>query len=107
MQTVTCVCLGTLQVTARLTGQATHANSYLSVHLGTLQVTAKPTGQATLAFQQQHRPMPGSSAAAGRDGQLSAALGTKWAHAVNVRLILERIVEGGEERRFIKVREIT
>jgi hypothetical protein len=49
--------------------------------------------------------MPGSSAAAGRDGQLAAALGTKWAHAVNVRLILERIVEGGEERRFIKVTE--
>jgi hypothetical protein len=48
--------------------------------------------------------MPGSSAAAGKDGQLAAALGTRWAHAVNVRLILERIVEGGKERRFIKVR---
>jgi hypothetical protein len=75
------------------------------MHLTSAQVTARPTGPATHAFQQQQRPIPGSSAAAGKDGQLSAALGTKWAHAVNVRLILERIVEGAEERRFIKVRK--
>ncbi|WIA20431.1 hypothetical protein OEZ85_004844 [Tetradesmus obliquus] len=69
----------------------------------TNQVTARPTGPATHAFQQQQRGLPGGSAATSKDGQLSAALGTKWAHAVNVRLVLERIVEGGEERRFIKV----
>lgn len=68
-----------------------------------VQVTARPTGPATHAFQQQQRGLPGGSAATSKDGQLSAALGTKWAHAVNVRLVLERIVEGGEERRFIKV----
>jgi RAD51-like protein 1 len=32
-------------------------------------------------------------------GQLKAALGTKWAHCVNVRLVLERY----HQNRFIKV----
>lgn len=61
-----------------------------------LQVTARPSGPAAHTFQQQ----PAAAAAAGGSrGGLSAALGTKWAHAVNVRLVLERV----GERRIIKV----
>ncbi|GBF98527.1 DNA repair protein RAD51 [Raphidocelis subcapitata] len=63
----------------------------------TNQVTARPTGPAAHAFQ-------GGGAAAGGgegegDGHNAAALGTKWAHGVNVRLVLER--QGA--RRFIKI----
>lgn len=66
----------------------------------TNQVTARPSGPAAHAFQQpqaqqQQQPNDGG----GDGGQLAAALGTKWAHAVNVRLVLER--QG--DRRFIKV----
>lgn len=46
------------------------------------------TGPAAHAFQQPHVPAAGE--AGNSEGQVSAALGTKWAHAVNVRLVLER-----------------
>lgn len=62
----------------------------------TCQVTARPGGPTTHAFQQQRQTVPSGAA---KDGQLSAALGTKWAHAVNIRMVLER----WQERRFIKV----
>ncbi len=54
-------------------------------------------GDALHSFQQQ-QGSGGSAAAEG--GFLTAALGTKWAHCVNVRLVLERAVE----RRLLKVR---
>jgi hypothetical protein len=63
----------------------------------TNQVTSRPTGPAAHAFQGG-----GADAAAGGEdggGHLAAALGTKWAHSVNVRLVLER--QGAQ--RFIKV----
>lgn len=69
----------------------------LLLGLGPLQVTAKLTGPAVHAFQQaqaQQQPLTaafsGSSSSSSTDGQLAAALGTKWGHAVNVRLVLER-----------------
>lgn len=62
--------------------------------LVTNQVTAKMTGPAVHSFQQQ-APAPVQAAlAGGTEGQVSAALGTKWAHAVNVRLVLERKGDG-------------
>ncbi|KAG2489295.1 hypothetical protein HYH03_012127 [Edaphochlamys debaryana] len=42
-------------------------------------------------------PAPGSGG--GGDGSLGAALGLKWAHCVNTRLVLQRV----GERRFLKV----
>jgi RAD51-like protein 1 len=61
----------------------------------TNQVTARPTGPAAHAFQGGGAPEGGGDG----DGHSAAALGTKWAHGVNVRLVLER--QGA--RRFIKV----
>eukprot|EP00878_Enallax_costatus_P039771 GHUV01045674.1.p1 GENE.GHUV01045674.1~~GHUV01045674.1.p1 ORF type:complete len:163 (+),score=45.16 GHUV01045674.1:302-790(+) len=65
----------------------------------TNQVTARPSGPTTHAFQQQQqqRPRPGDSSSS--SGHVTAALGTKWAHAVNVRLILERF----GDKRVVKV----
>lgn len=61
---------------------------------GCQQVTAKMTGPAVHSFQQQ-APAPVQAALAGStEGPVSAALGTKWAHAVNVRLVLERKGDG-------------
>ncbi|KAI8476143.1 MAG: hypothetical protein J3K34DRAFT_514052 [Monoraphidium minutum] len=61
----------------------------------TNQVTSRPTGPAVHAFQGGAAP-----ATDGADnGHLAAALGTKWAHSVNVRLVLER--QGTQ--RFIKI----
>ncbi|GLC45956.1 DNA repair protein RAD51 [Pleodorina starrii] len=42
---------------------------------------------------------PGGGGGGGGGGTLTAALGTKWAHCVNLRLVLERL----HERRFLKV----
>jgi hypothetical protein len=65
------------------------------------QVTARPTGPAVHAFQGGGGgAAAGGGGGGGDDGHLAAALGTKWAHCVNVRLVLER--QG--ERRFIKAR---
>ena len=58
------------------------------------QVTAQMSGQTTHAFE--------GDAAAGtapEPGQLTAALGVMWAHAVNTRLVLETIADV----RYIKV----
>jgi hypothetical protein len=63
-----------------------------------LQVTARPTGPASHAFQQDQQQHP-SDGASGQQGRLTAALGTMWAHAVNLRLLMER--QG--QRRFLKV----
>lgn len=51
--------------------------------------------------QQQQQGGPGGSGGGG-GGQLTAALGTKWAHCVNVRLVLERVLE----RRSLRVRHV-
>lgn len=65
-----------------------------------VQVTARMTGPAVHSFQQPQLPpqaVPGNQGFAGTgstEGQVSAALGTKWAHAVNVRLVLERKGDG-------------
>ena len=64
----------------------------------TNQVTARPTGPAAHAFQGGGGNDGGGGGNDG-DGHLSAALGTKWAHGVNVRLVLER--QGSQ--RFIKI----
>ena len=56
-------------------------------------------GSTSHGFQQQHNPPPAAAAGSG-GGYLQAALGTKWAHCVNVRLVLERATA---ERRLIKV----
>lgn len=53
------------------------------------------TGPAVHSFQQPQPLNPAAPNAMGastssKEGQVSAALGTKWAHAVNVRLVLER-----------------
>ena len=56
-------------------------------------------GGTAHGFQQQQQQQPGSGEAVG-GGQLQAALGTKWAHCVNVRLVLER---AAADRRCIRV----
>ncbi|GIL73967.1 hypothetical protein Vretifemale_3961 [Volvox reticuliferus] len=48
--------------------------------------------------QQQQQPQQ-QQGPGGSGGSLTAALGTKWAHCVNLRLVLERV----HERRFLKV----
>jgi hypothetical protein len=54
------------------------------------------TGPAVHSFQVQPPPLQAAAGNQGlasnssTEGQVSAALGTKWAHAVNVRLVLER-----------------
>jgi hypothetical protein len=68
---------------------------YCLVHCLVLQVTARMTGPAVHSFQQPQPLGPAAGTAMGAstsstEGQVSAALGTKWAHAVNVRLVLER-----------------
>ncbi len=63
-----------------------------------LQVTARFQDGPTHSFQ-QGASAAGSSTGLNAGGQLSAALGTKWAHCVNLRLVLERM----GSRRFIKV----
>lgn len=60
------------------------------------QVTSRPSGPAAHAFQGGGAPLGDGEG----EGHLSAALGTKWAHGVNVRLVLER--QGAQ--RYIKVR---
>jgi hypothetical protein len=66
-----------------------------------LQVTARMQAAAThsTAAGGQSRPPP-PPAGGDRSSGLNAALGTKWAHYVNVRLILER--EG--DKRSLKVK---
>lgn len=60
-----------------------------------VQVTARMTGPAVHAFQQMQAPQStAGNSFNSTEGQVSAALGTKWAHAVNVRLVLERRGEG-------------
>ncbi|GFR51292.1 hypothetical protein Agub_g13653 [Astrephomene gubernaculifera] len=61
--------------------------------LVTNQVTTRITGPATHPHQQQ------AGGGGGGGGVLTAALGTKWAHCVNLRIVLERL----HERRFLKV----
>jgi RAD51-like protein 1 len=57
----------------------------------TNQVTTRMTGQVTAhIFQQQNK---------GEGGYLTAALGTKWAHCVNIRLVMERLAD----KRYIRV----
>lgn len=60
--------------------------------VGCMQVTTRIGGNK----QQQ------GGTGGGGGGQLTAALGTKWAHCVNVRLVLERVLE----RRFLRVRHV-
>jgi len=81
---------------------ASHGGELNALHV---QVTARMTGPAVHSFQQMQPAQPafpdnraGSSSS---EGQVSAALGTKWAHAVNVRLILEK----RETCRVITVRD--
>ena len=62
----------------------------------TNQVTTRMTGQvAAHSFQQQQQQPDG----AGGGGYVTAALGTKWAHCVNLRIILERLAD----KRYLKV----
>jgi RAD51-like protein 1 len=63
----------------------------------TNQVTARPNAASTHSFQQQTSGARGSSGSS--SGYLTAALGPKWAHCVNVRLVLERF----GSRRFVRV----
>lgn len=70
----------------------------------TNQVTARPIGAATHDFQAVAGQLqPGTSSYQSNSsvdqGQLTAALGTKWAHCVNVRLVLERM----GPHRYIKI----
>jgi hypothetical protein len=84
-------------VTARVSGPAVHAfQQQQQPH----QQQPAPLQQAQAQAQAQAQQPYGDSTAASRDGALSAALGTKWAHAVNVRLVLERRQAG----RFVTVR---
>ena len=68
-----------------------------------LQVTTNMSGgSASHGFQQQQQnqqQQPGASGSTS-SGYLQAALGTKWAHCVNVRLVLER---AAADRRLIKI----
>lgn len=64
---------------------------YSAALLLLLQVTARPSGPTTHAFQQHQQQQPSRFGDhSSSSGHVTAALGTKWAHAVNVRLILER-----------------
>ncbi|GAX80377.1 hypothetical protein CEUSTIGMA_g7816.t1 [Chlamydomonas eustigma] len=61
----------------------------------TNQVTTRFSDATTAHGFQQQQQLPSTM----DQGHLTAALGTKWAHCVNVRLVLDRLAE----RRFMKV----
>ncbi|KAG1657551.1 hypothetical protein FOA52_005437 [Chlamydomonas sp. UWO 241] len=64
----------------------------------TNQVTTRLAGPATVhAFQHSEQGVLDTAATTG--GYVMAALGTKWAHCVNVRVVLERLAD----RRFMKI----
>ncbi len=71
-----------------------------------MQVTTKIGSASGTAHgfqkQQQQQQLSGSGRQQqqqGQGGQVTAALGTKWAHCVNVRLALERL----GDQRYLKV----
>lgn len=71
-----------------MTGPAVH--SFQQPLPQALHQQQQPPGANNAQQQQQAGAGNTSNAISSSDGQVSAALGTKWAHAVNVRLILER-----------------
>ena len=65
----------------------------------TNQVTSRPNAAAAHSFQQAGGAGARGGSSSSSSGFLTAALGPKWAHCVNVRLVLERF----GPRRFVRV----